>query len=133
VPILLVDHVGGFSRGLDKLQNDKSYINTFVFSSHGNEGFFSIGNTKISLNGINGKDGNISTIIGLRNKLEDKNLIILACNTGKGKIGKDFTQEFAKQTKSNVITSQHTLMSGLDIYNGSPERIYSFRPSERDT
>jgi len=133
VPIMIVDHVGGFSRGLDKLKGDGANINTFVFTSHGNEGFFDIGTTRINLSNLSEKNGGLSIISGLKGKLEDKTLIILACNTGKGSKGEIFTQEFAKQTKSTVITSQHTIMSGLDIYNGSSERLMSFSPNERST
>ena len=124
IPIMLVDDVDGFDKGIDKLDLDGTIVNNYVINSHGGPGSFDIGSTDINMNSITNEEGSI--LKSVAKKLENKNLIILACNVGQAKNkGMDFTQEVAKQLQANVITSQHLIMSGY-TYNGSSLWLTSF-------
>jgi hypothetical protein len=130
VPIMLVDGVDGFSQGLDYLKKQKSTVENFVIHSHGSSGEFSIGTSLISSSSIGG-DGHHSVLKELGSKLKDKTVIILACSSGKGQIGDEFTQEVSKQLQSTVITSQHLLMGGY-AYGGTELPLMSFNSRDKD-
>ena len=108
--IMLVDDIEGFEKGINKLDDDESNIWTIVFNSHGSPGSFSIGETPINMN----TEG-----LGLlKDSLQDKNIIVLACQSGADKRGKDLTQMLSSQWNTDVITSQHKLHPGY-LYNGN--------------
>ncbi|WCM41744.1 DUF4347 domain-containing protein [Flavobacterium sp. CBA20B-1] len=125
-PIMLVDDISGFSKGLSQLKTDGSDVGTFALTSHGNSGSFSIGSTK-----VNNKNSS-STLSALGDKLSGKNLVVLACNTGRGDEGAELTQSMSKQLDARVITSQHLLIGGYR-FNGGENMLKSLNPKDSET
>ncbi len=126
IPIMLVDDISGFSKGLSQLKTDGSDVGTFALTSHGNSGSFSIGSTK-----VNNKNSS-STLSALGDKLSGKNLVVLACNTGRGEKGAQLTQSMSKQLDARVITSQYLLIGGYR-FNGGENMLKSLNPEDSET
>ena len=59
IPIMLVDDVDGFDKGIDKLDLDGTIVNNYVINSHGGPGSFDIGSTDINMNSITNEEGSI--------------------------------------------------------------------------
>lgn len=126
VPIMLVDDVAGFSKGLTQLKNDGSDVGTFSITSHGSPGSFSIGSTKINNNNSS------SALSTVEDKLSGKTLAVLACNTGRNKEGAQLTESMSKQLGARVMTSQHLLLGGY-TYNGNETMLKSLNSDDINT
>ena len=117
IPIMLVDDIKGFENGLNYLKSNGSDVSTFVISSHGRSGFFRIGNSEVEDNQAD-KNGSIKSVSHLKSLLSGSNIVISACNVGKGLKGVNFTKNLANTLNATVFTSQHLVSSGYN-YNGN--------------
>lgn len=108
IPIILTS-------GTDDLQNAFSFLSegnyqfdVVAINSHGAPGVFYIGNDKINI---------LSDMSQFKDYLKDRTVFIGACNVANGN-GGTFVSNFAAETSSNVIASNHKIPAGY-AYDGS--------------
>lgn len=111
LPIMQVDNVAQFAEGLNMLKNDKVNVTTFSINQHSNWGWTRIGSQAVD------RDTDFSS---LKEGLSGKNVFLYTCLVTKdnNQKGKDLIQNFAKQTNSIVISSDHEIYEGYN-YDGT--------------
>ncbi|MBO4581828.1 MAG: RHS repeat-associated core domain-containing protein [Bacteroidales bacterium] len=108
MPMMFVDNMEDYANAMNDFSAMGSSTDIYTLNSHGGNGEFNIGETKID------KYTNFST---LKNGLSDKTVFINACNVTWGKEGQDLIRHFSQQTSSTVIGKNSEISSSY-WYNG---------------
>lgn len=109
LPIILVDNIEDLADALSELEGMGVKTQDFVINSHGSPGAFSVGFEPVDIH---------ADFTPLRKGLQNKNVLIGACDVGLNKEGAAFTLAFSDDTKSKTITSLQPIVSGYK-YDGS--------------
>lgn len=110
LPIILVDNIEDFADALGELEGMGVKTQDFVINSHGKSGSFSIGTEQVDIS---------TDFTSLRTGLQNKNVLINACNVGLKPRGPKFTESFSDDTKSNTITSLQILYANYKYDNSN--------------
>lgn len=112
LPILQVADVEGFKEGMNSMAEQGISTNTYVLSSHGNDGLFYIGSSRLVWN--DDKKTISQDISSLKNGLKGKAFCISACLVTSGNKGRNMIADFANKTKTTVYASDHSVSGLLD-------------------
>ena len=110
IPTITVDDYDDFWMSLKDLE-DVFGVSAHIYSinSHGGEGYFRIGDTKIDRS---------TDLSELKQFLSGKEIFIGACNTGKGEIGRSFVEHFSSSTQSLTVAPMHRIFAGYRYDGG---------------
>lgn len=128
LPILQVADIKGYEEGMKSMKEQGISTNAYLLSSHGNDGYFKIGNDRLIWD--DDKKMIDKDVSGLKDGLKGKNFCIAACLVTSGLKGQEMISNLAKITKSVVYASDHTT-SGLLNLNGNRWPYISYTGSGR--